>query len=241
MCRIKGARDQKLGLCRRGGIRSGLGRVFTSGGENGMQDGSLHAGHELDHAGSANVLNQTVNDLIPEIAVGHLASSETQACLHLVALGEKADSLILFGLVIVLVHRNRELDFLDRNHLLALSSSAFALLFLIQKTAIVLNPANRWDGGGGNFNQVEATFAGNTESLKGLENAKLFAVFVDDADFARANPIVDANEGLCRSFIECDGTPPKACRTGRDRTPRWAAEQRRNLSITLARPSEKRG
>jgi hypothetical protein len=38
----------------------------------------------------------------------------------------------------------------------------------------------------------------------------LYAVFVDDADFARANPLVDADKGLCRTFIESDGAPPKA-------------------------------
>jgi hypothetical protein len=36
----------------------------------------------------------------------------------------------------------------------------------------------------------------------------LFAVFVDYADFAGANPIVDANKGLGCSFVESDGTPP---------------------------------
>jgi len=36
----------------------------------------------------------------------------------------------------------------------------------------------------------------------------LFAVFVDDADFAGANSIVDADKGLGRTFIECDGAPP---------------------------------
>jgi hypothetical protein len=62
----------------------------------------------------------------------------------------------------------------------------------------------------------------------------LFAVFVDDADFARANPVVNANEGLCRSFIECDGTPPKACRAGRGRAPYGPPRSERKQSIALA-------
>ena len=52
----------------------------------------------------------------------------------------------------------------------------------------------------------------------------MFAVFVDDADFARANPIVDADEGLSSTFIECDGTPPKACLAGRGRAPMGRSE-----------------
>jgi hypothetical protein len=41
----------------------------------------------------------------------------------------------------------------------------------------------------------------------------LLAVFVDDANFARANPVVDADKGLCRTFVEYDGAPPKVAAT----------------------------
>jgi len=41
----------------------------------------------------------------------------------------------------------------------------------------------------------------------------LLAVFVNYADFARTNPIVDADKGLCRTFVECDGAPPKVAAT----------------------------
>jgi len=37
----------------------------------------------------------------------------------------------------------------------------------------------------------------------------LFAVFVDHADFAGANAIVDADKRLSRTFVECDGTSSK--------------------------------
>lgn len=206
-----------------------------------MKNGAFHAGHELDYAGSADILDQPVNDLVPEIAVSHLTASETKARLHLVAFGKKADRLILFGLVIVLVDGYRELDFLDGDDFLALAGGALALFLFVEKTAIILNPANGRNGIGRHFNQVKAAFAGYAESLKRLKDAKLFAVLVDDADFTRANSVVDANEGLCRSFIECDGTPPKARRAGRGRAPHWAAEQRRTLSIALARPCEEWG
>jgi hypothetical protein len=41
----------------------------------------------------------------------------------------------------------------------------------------------------------------------------LLAVFVDNANFARANPVVDADKGLCRTFVEYDGAPPKVAAT----------------------------
>jgi hypothetical protein len=37
----------------------------------------------------------------------------------------------------------------------------------------------------------------------------LFAVFVDYANFARADTVIDTNKGLGCSFIESDGTPPR--------------------------------
>jgi hypothetical protein len=206
-----------------------------------MQDSALHARHELDHAGRANILDEPIDDFIAELAVSHLTAAETKARFYLVSLGEESDSLVLLGLVIVLVDGYRELNFLEGDDLLLFARCAFALFLLVEITAIILNSANRWDGSGRNLNQVEAPLTRDAERLKGLKDSKLLAIFVDDADFARANSIVDANEGLCRTFIECDGTPPNACRTGRGRAPRWAAEQRRKLSIALARPSEKRG
>lgn len=37
----------------------------------------------------------------------------------------------------------------------------------------------------------------------------MFTIFVDHADFAGANAIVDADKRLSRAFIECDGTSSK--------------------------------
>jgi len=111
-----------------------------------VQDGAFHAGHELDHAGSTDVLDQPINDVVAEVAVSHLAPTETQARLYFVAFGEKADRLILFGLVIVLVDGHRELDFLDGDDFLALARGALALFLFVEKTAIILNPANGRDG-----------------------------------------------------------------------------------------------
>ena len=62
----------------------------------------------------------------------------------------------------------------------------------------------------------------------------MFAVFVNYADFAGANAIVDADKGLGRAFIECDGTSSKwAGRPDPEklRNSCWARE--RTLSIAL--------
>ena len=93
--------------------------------------------------------------------------------------------------------------------LLLLLGGAFALFLLVEEAAVILDAADGRNRVGRNLDQVEAALAGDFERLKGGQNAQLFAVFVDDADFARANPVVDADKGLCRTFVECDGTPPK--------------------------------
>ena len=173
-----------------------------------MEDGAFHAGHELDHAGVADVLDEAVDDVVAELAVGHLAAAEAEAGLHLVALVEEADGLILLGLVVVLVHRDRELDFLDDDDLLLFARRPLALVFFVEEFAVILNAANRRHGVGRNLHQIETALAGNLEGFKRWKNAELFSIFVNYANFTRAYPIVDADELFRRTLI--DGPPPNA-------------------------------
>jgi hypothetical protein len=109
----------------------------------------------------------------------------------------------------VLVHGNGELDLFDRDDLLLFLGGAFALFLLVEEAAVILDAANRGNRVGRNFDQIETAFAGDLQCLKGGQDAQLLAVFVDDANLARANPVVDADKGLCRTFVECDGAPPE--------------------------------
>jgi hypothetical protein len=174
-----------------------------------MKNGAFHAWHELDNTCIADVLDQPVDDRVAQLAVGHLTAAEAQASLDLVALGEEANRLILLGLVVVIVHGDGELALLDRDHLLLLLGGAITLFLLVEEAPIVLNAADRGNRVGRDLNQIQAAFTGNPQRLKRRKNSKLFAVFVDDADFARTNFLVDADKGLGRTFIECDGAPPK--------------------------------
>src|SRR5208282_479328 len=85
-----------------------------------------------------------------------------------------------------------------------LLGGALALVLLVKEAPVVLDAANRGNRVGRYLHQVQASLAGNLQSLEGRKNAHLFAVFVNDADFTRANSIVDADKGLCRTFVECD-------------------------------------
>ena len=89
-----------------------------------MQDRAFHTRHEFDHRNFADVDDQAVDDVVTEIAVGHLASAETETRLDLVAALQELYGLVLLGLVVVLVDGDGELDFLDDDDLLLLAGSA---------------------------------------------------------------------------------------------------------------------
>ena len=167
-----------------------------------MQSGAFHARHELDDSGLAYVADEAIDDLVAKLAMRHLAAFETEAGLYLVALGEEADGLVLLGLVVMLVDGDGELDFLNGDDLLLLAGGAVALVLLVEKLSVILDLANGRDSIGRDFDEVERALARNLQGIKWGHNAKLFTVFVDDADFASANAVIGADEGLLRAFVE---------------------------------------
>lgn len=162
-----------------------------------MQRGAFHARHEFDSPGLPYILNKAIDDGIAELAVSHLAALEAKRGLYLVALIEEAHGLILFGLVVMLVDGDRELDFLDGDNFLLLAGGAVALVLFVQILAVILDAANRRDRVGRNFHQVETTLAGNFQSFKRGKDAELRAVLINDADLAGADSFVDTNKLLC--------------------------------------------
>ena len=94
----------------------------------------------------------------------------------------------------MLIHRDGELDLFDGDDLLFLARGALALVLLIQELAIVLNLADRRHGVGGDLYQIERSLTGHLQGLEWWHDAKLFAIFVDDADFAGADTFVSADK-----------------------------------------------
>jgi hypothetical protein len=138
-----------------------LRRILLGRGQNRVQNRTFHARHKLHHARVTYILNQPVDDVVTQFAMGHLAAAETQARFNLVALIEEANSLVLLRLVVVLIHGHRKLDFLDRDDLLLLSGGAFALFLLIEIPAVVLYTADRRNGVGRNLHKIKPTLAGD--------------------------------------------------------------------------------
>ena len=67
--------------------------------------------------------------------------------------------MILLRFVIVIVHVNAELHFLDHDLLLMLLGLALFLLLLVQEFPVIHDAANRGLSGGRDFNQVQVLFA----------------------------------------------------------------------------------
>src|SRR5579885_1225686 len=131
----------------------------------------------------------------------HLSAAEEDGGFYLVALLKKAQHVVLFELVVVLIDVDAELYFLNSDDLLVLLRRALLLLFFVEKLAVVLNAADRRVRGGRNFHQVQSSFTGNFERLKRLHDAELSSGFVDYTDFAGANTLIDADKTLVDTFL----------------------------------------
>ena len=114
----------------------------------------------------------------------------------------KRTALVLLGLVIMLIHRDRELHFLHDDDLLLLARRAVALVFLVQELSIVLNTADRRSGIRGNLYQVQTALARDLQRLERLQYSELLAALIDYTHFACANLLVDTNKLLGRTLID---------------------------------------
>lgn len=176
-----------------------------------MQRGAFHARHEFHDACRTHIHDEAVDDLVAQVAVRHLAATETQAGLHLVAIVQEADSLVLLRLVVVLIHGNGELNFLDDDNLLLLARSAVALVLLVEILAVILDAADGGNGVWGDFHEIQRTFARDLQRVERGHDAKLFAIFIDHADFARADFFVGADETLDGTLVSkrWNSSPPQ--------------------------------
>jgi hypothetical protein len=202
-----------------------------------VQGGSFHAGHEFHQAGLSNISDQAVNDLVTQITMGHLSSLEAERGLDLIAFIQEANSLVLLRLIVMFVNGDGELDLFDSDDLLLLPCSSIALILLVEELAVVLNLADRGNRVGRDLHKVQRFLAGHFESLKRSHYAKLFAIFVDDSDFAGADALISADEGFSGTFIDrWNRSPPQQATGGMPCVSVWISAIKMRRTVKYSTP-----
>src|ERR1700690_3853711 len=178
--------------------------------QDSMQSVTFLAGAELYYALAFYVFYQALENLASQVGAGHFAATEKNRRLDLVAFVEETQHVILFGLVIMVVHIDAELYFLDRDRFLVLLGLAFLFLLLVEKFPVIHDAANGRHSSGRNLNQVQVLLAGHFERFEGRHNTDLFAFVPNHSDFTRSNAIVRAD----KTFIDTVLRRP-------EQRPRW--------------------
>jgi hypothetical protein len=163
-----------------------------------MQCIALLTRTEFDDGVIAEIFDQPFQNSSAQAGARHFAPAEKDRRLDLIALVQKPQHVVLLGLVVVIVHVDAELYFLNRDRLLVLFGLALFLFLLVQEFPIIHDAANRRLRCGGNFYQVKVLFAGHLKRFERWQDADLLALIADYADFACANTLICAD----KTFID---------------------------------------
>jgi hypothetical protein len=162
---------------------------------------AFHARPEFHNPFIADFSHQALQDFPSQILVGHFASAEAQAGFHLVAFGKKPQNMVSFGDVIVLVHVDAELYFLQDDLFLVLFCRPFLLFLLVEELAVIHDAANRGLRRGGNLYQIKSLFPGLPRCILRRHDAKLFAIRANHAYFTRADPLIHLNKAFIYAIL----------------------------------------
>jgi hypothetical protein len=157
---------------------------------------AFHLGEVLHPAHLFGVFSNTLEQFTAQILVRHLAATEAQSDLHLVATFKKLEDVPHFHIVVIRVRVRAELDLFDLDDLLLLTGFALTLLLFLFELAKIHDLTDRRIGVGRNLDQVEPSFVGHFHGTRRGHNADVFSVRTDQADFVRADLVVDARAGV---------------------------------------------
>src|SRR5262249_34528672 len=154
---------------------------------------SFHARPELPDALVANLRHQALQPLASPILMGHFASAEAQTGLYLVTFGQEAQHMVALGDVIMLIHVDAELNFLQDNLFLVLLRCPFLFFLFIQEFPVIHDAADWRNGGRRNLYQVKILFAGLSGCILRRHDAELLTIRANYAYLPRADALVHAN------------------------------------------------
>ena len=147
------------------------------------------------------VLDQALQNLASKIGSRHFAAAEEDGGFDLVSFPQESQHVILFCFIIVVVHIDAELYFLDHDLFLVLLGFTLALLLLVQEFPIVHDAAYRGLRGGRNLNQIQVLLAGHLERFEWRQDANLIAFIIDHANFACTNALVGADKAFIDTVL----------------------------------------
>src|SRR5438067_509573 len=171
------------------------------GSQDRVQGVAFLTGAKLYDALFADVFDQAFQDLTSQVGARHLATTEENRRFDFVSLVEKAQHVVLFSFVIVVIHIDAELYFLDYDHFLMLLGLAFLLLLLIQEFPVVHDAAYRRRGCGRNLDQIQVLLAGHFQGFKRRQDADLLAFVINHADFAGSDAVIGADKTFVDTIL----------------------------------------
>ena len=137
----------------------------------------------------------------------HFATAEPQGDLHLVALFQELEDRPHLHVIVMRVGARTELDFLDLDDLLLLAGFRLALLRLILELAEVHDLADWRFSRRRDLDKVKAGLFGHLHGAGRGHHPDVFAIGPDQADFRRADAVIDARTGfaLRRGIVGATG------------------------------------
>src|SRR5690606_10191030 len=141
--------------------------------------------------------------LLADARMHDFASAESNAALHFVLVVNELDHVAKLRLVVVLVDRRAEANFLQFNNLLVLAVFFLPLLLLVPEFPVVHNPANRRLRGRSDVHKVEIRVNGHLHRLAERYDTDLLAFRTDKPNLSGADFLVNL------MILANDMPPPK--------------------------------
>src|SRR5579875_2664278 len=229
-----------VGAARRLGLAGPLVR-----GEHHHHVPAVEARRGLDATDPLDVLGDAVEDPLAELGVVHLAPTEHDRDLHLVALGEEAAHLACLRLEVARADLRPVLHLLDADAA-RLAAGLLRTLRLVElELAVVHDPAHRRGRHRRHLDEVEVHLAGDGDRLRKQLDPELLAVGVDEANltgpdaFVHPRLVGDRGSGDRASLLSvgtaATATPaPRGRRCPPARPPRTWSTRRRGGQVGVA-------
>jgi hypothetical protein len=195
------------------------------GGEDHEHLAPFHAGRRLDHRHLLQVLDDLLQHLLAELAVGHLAAAEHDGDAGLVGLLEELADLLDLDVVVVLLGAGTELDLLEEHHHLVLLGLVLLLLLQVLELPVVHDLADGRLGERADLDEVHPLLLGPGQRLVDAQDAELLARRTDHPHLPRLDPAVGARVTVgplipliqtwllgdvpCRPWRDAPGRPEK--------------------------------